>query len=131
MKVLIPSADPDGSMMSNPSPLYSNFNSLILYDMEENTYSVVKNKYSEKGLKQLGVTDVIAHKICASCLSALQKVGISVWRDNGCVSIRDCIQTFVMGGLFIIEETNYSVCVMHKQREKSVIEEKKKLKKLN
>ncbi|MCE7734615.1 MAG: hypothetical protein GPJ54_07055 [Candidatus Heimdallarchaeota archaeon] len=133
MKVLIPASEIKPNPGSTPNRLMGTSRAFLIYNTESNSYSSLNNVYIDKeechlsrDLAELGITDIIATKICDPCYGNLKKVGIEIWKDDNSVTIREAYQKFQMGGLFLMTESGNCTCPKHKIME---LREREKLKK--
>ena len=107
MKVCIPSSVPDPTLDSKPEPILGNAKSYLIYDRQLDSYKVIpefkEDTHNCKLAMYLDDNDVdvvIAHKLCKACFSLLESFEIDLWRCDGCKTIREVYQKYIMGGIF-------------------------------
>ncbi|MHA2098852.1 MAG: NifB/NifX family molybdenum-iron cluster-binding protein [Candidatus Kariarchaeaceae archaeon] len=107
MKVCIPSSVVDPTLDSKPEPILGNAKSYLIYDRQSDKYDVIpeftEDNYDCKlamYLDDYNVDVVIAHKLCETCFGLFESMDIDLWRCDGCKTIREVYQKYIMGGIF-------------------------------
>ena len=120
MKVLIPTNDKHPTMNSSPNQMMGTSSAFVIYDTNTDEMFVFENAYLDKkechlsdDLKDLGIDAIVAANVCSPCHGNLLERGIDVWKDDGSVSIREVVNKFVIGGLFLMTEASPCRCPRH------------------
>lgn len=107
MKVCIPSSVVEPTLDSKPEPILGNAKSYLVYDRSTDTFEIIP-KFTEDNfdcklavyLDDHKVDVVIAHQLCEACFDIFESLDIDLWRCDGCKTIREVYQKYIMGGIF-------------------------------
>ena len=83
-------------------------------------------KFQREYMKNYGVTDLISGKICNSCYHSIKEQGIEVWVDNSSINVYEAYQTFLLGGTFLMTDSNQTTCPIHNIKVTREVREKSK-----
>ena len=126
MKVCIPSSVVDVTLDSKPEPILGNAKSYLIYDRQSDTFDVIP-KFREDNydcklamyLDDYEVNVVIAYEMCEACFDIFESLNIDLWKCDGCVTIREVYQKYIMGGIFHRNKPDVCNC-SHKYDEATV-----------
>ena len=111
MKILIPTIDEVATLNSQPSKIFGNAKSFLIYNTNTDQFYTVENTFYvnrrddleiAEDLKALGIDNIITENICKGCHHSITAAGIEIWSDPDSIYVRESCQKFVMGGLFIM-----------------------------
>jgi len=127
MKVLISANDTHPNFGSSLSRVFGNSPAFVIYDTNTKNFQAIDNEYYSdkhvdigKDLHKLNIDAIITEKLCDTCFSSISKYGIDVWKDDGSISIREAINKFVIGGLFLMTKGELR---MHLKKEEAIVEQ--------
>lgn len=127
MKVCIPSSVVEPTLDSKPEPILGNAKSYLIYNRQVDTFEVIpefiEDNYDCKLAMYLDdheVDVVIAHKLCEVCFDLFESMDIDLWKCDGCKTIREVYQKYIMGGIF--HRNNPDICECPHQHDKSIAE---------
>jgi len=127
MKVLISANDTHPNFESSLSRVFGNSPAFVIYNTNTKNFQPIDNEYYSdkyvdigKDLHKLNIDAIITEKLCDICFSSINKYGIDIWKDDGSISIREAINKFLIGGLFLMKE---GVLKMHLKKEEPIVEQ--------
>ena len=108
MRVLIPTINEDVSLNAQPAKIFSNARAFLIYETNtkefysvKNTFYGAKEPHIARDLKNLGIDNIIVEDICKGCYKNLKREGIEIWEDIDSIYLREALQKFELGGLFL------------------------------
>jgi len=108
MRVLIGTINEDVSLDAQPAKIFSTARAFLIYETNtkqfysiKNTFYGAKEPHIAKDLKDLGIDNIIVEDICIGCYENLKREGIEIWEDKDSIYLRESLQKFELGGLFV------------------------------
>ncbi len=112
MRIVIPSTeikDPEIDR-DRPARIFGSAASYIIFDSDDLSYFSIRNNYYDRNnddviseLERIGVDVIITERICVNCFSKLRNTDIEIYGDSKSITLKECLQKFILGGLFIMQ----------------------------
>lgn len=136
MRILFPSAETEATIESPVERILGNAQSFFVYDTQLETSEVIPNIFLltddikcklAQYLVNKDIDVVVACEICVNCFEKFEEqTGIDLWKCDGSTNIRESLNKFIIGGLFVRTRPDICNCIHHQdeKKKKKIILEK-------
>jgi predicted Fe-Mo cluster-binding NifX family protein len=131
MRILFPAAESEATIESPVERILGNAQSFFVYDTQLETSEVIANIFLltddikcklTQYLVSKEIDVVVACEVCPNCFEKFEEnTGIDMWRCDGSKNIRESLNKFIIGGLFVRTKPDLCNCIHHQDEKAKIV----------
>lgn len=132
MRMLFPSTDSEATFESPVERILGNAQSFFVYNTQLETSEVLPNIFLltddikcklSQYLQNKDIDVIVACEVCPNCFEKFEdNTGIDMWKCDGSTNIRESLNKFIIGGLFVRTKPDICNCIHHQDNKKIILE---------